>query len=229
MFDLCTAKHLSQTEHWCSRAHVFVNLWTTRVFEEPLCAQAAQIYWLLEEFVWRPSPPPHLSVKVSVKKELLPDSESHALPHAHSGPAPRSVSLRWFWPWMISALCARRWSVISPLWSPPHLPHLRSSIVKSWGPLGAVNQAVEGRASPSREWTHTPRKPSGWAHPTYSNVGIKARKATISLHYHVTNNVAAPPQAGLQGIYICPLRLDYWKYNISAKWSTPWSHKYRQI
>lgn len=31
-----------------------------------------------------------------------------------------------------------------PFWSPPHPPHLRRSIVKCRGPMGAVNQDAEG-------------------------------------------------------------------------------------
>lgn len=79
--------------------------------------------------------------------------------------------------------------------------------------MGAVNQAVEGRASLSREWTHTPRNLQVELIPPILMLELKpesvskkeAPKATISQYYHVIS-VAAPPQAGLQRDFFEPLQ-----------------------
>lgn len=68
---------------------------------------------------------------------------------------------------MLSPLAAAPPPPLLPsFWSPPtHPPHLRRSIVKCCGPVGAVNQDARGRGCLPRESAHAPSSPLGWAHP----------------------------------------------------------------
>lgn len=157
VFDQGASKYLQVKHGFCRWTLVFVHLRATLVFTELQYLQPALIYCLLRKFLFggviffssRGEPGESW---LSLFKQSSPPWWSE--PDRAWGSTP----ILYLWTDSMIGLSRRddfepRWfqhfvyedGVLSPpFWSPPHPPHLRRSIVKCRGPMGAVNQDAEG-------------------------------------------------------------------------------------